>query len=303
MIKEAIGTGATLDEAREAAVAELAAGEQDNVQFEVISMPEKKKLGLFGGKLAQVRAFVELPDPKPAKDGHRKENPKKAKPHAEPKEERRSAPAPKDAPDFPEEPVGVPAEQLNPNSRAARAVNYLKGVLKELGCGELSFTVDADEDGARIMLSGDESGMIIGRRGETLDALQYLASLASSKKGNGYYRVVLNIGNYRQKREGTLAGVARKTAAQVLRTGRRRTLEPMNPYERRIIHTTVQTIDGVTSESIGEGGSRRVVISPEGGERPRAPRGDRRGYTPAPTSDKTEKTVDHADAPLYGRIH
>lgn len=309
MIKEAIGTGATIDEAREAALLELGAGEHEDVQFEVISLPEKKKLGLFGGKLAQVRAYVELPDPKPAKKAD-KPREKKTEPKNEAKKQAPKPATPAEELPAEEEPVGVPFEQLDQNSQAARAVKYLNTVLAGLGCEGLTYTVAEIEDGAKVTIAGDESGVVIGHRGETLDALQYLCSLAASEKGKGYYRVVLNIGNYRQKRESTLAGVAKKTAAQVLRTGRSRTLEPMNPYERRIIHTTIQTIEGVTSASIGGGSARRVVVSPEGGERPREDRGHGRGghgrgeRRPAyvPTSEKAEKTVDQAEAPLFGRI-
>lgn len=307
MIKEAIGTGNTIDEAKEAALIELNAGENDDVQFEVISFPKKKTFGLFGGALAQVKAFVEVPDKKPAKrsaptrsnDGKRREErrPAKGKPV---KAEAAAAAEPVEAP------KGVPAEQLEPDSCAARAVAYLKSVLTGLGCGELSFTVAELEDGAEITVNGDDYGIIIGRRGETLDALQYLASLASNKKGNGYYRVVLNVGNYREKRERTLESVAKKTAAQVLRTGRSRSLEPMNPYERRIIHTTVQGIDGVVSSSVGGGSARRVVISPKNGDRrgERAGFSDRRSSAPArKPAEAAEKKVDSAAAPLYGRIN
>ena len=103
-------------------------------------------------------------------------------------------------------------------------------------------------------------GAVIGHRGETLDALQYLAGLAANNTSG------LNFGNYREKREQALNGLAAKVCEQVLRTGRSRALEPMNPYERRIIHTAVQGIDGVISESVGEGSSRRVVIAAEGTE-------------------------------------
>ena len=340
MIKEAIGTGNTIDEAKEAALTELNAGETEDVQFEVISFPKKKTLGLFGGALAQVRAYVEVPDKKPARrnapaarpEGKRRdaaadnrsgEKSERTREKRAP-EARKSAARPSGAAANTEsasiseipskteiavKPAGIPAEDLNPDSCAARAVAYLKTVLSGLGCEDLTFTVAELEDGAEITVNGDDYGVIIGRRGETLDALQYLASLASNKKGSGYYRVVLNVGNYREKREHTLEGVAKKTAAQVLRTGRSRSLEPMNPYERRIIHTTVQKIDGVVSSSVGGGSARRVVISPEGGEGrfDRAPKyGDRRtasSSTAASAAESAEKKVDSASAPLYGRIN
>ena len=297
MIKEAIGSGNTIDEAKEAALLELCAADTDDIQFEIISFPKKKTLGLFGGSLAQVRAYVELPDPKPAKkpanNNNNKNNNKKDNKKNAPKPEKKAPKAPKeDANEVVAE--GVPASELAADSPAAKAVAYLEKVLAGLGSEGLTFTVAETDDGAKISISGDDTGVIIGHRGETLDALQYLASLAATKKGSGYYRVVLNIGNYRQKREKTLEGVAKKTAAQVLKTGRSRSLEPMNPYERRIIHTTVQTIEGVTSNSIGGGSARRVVISLDG---------ERKVNTKPAAPAKTDKTVDSASTPLYGRIN
>lgn len=295
MIKEAIGSGSTIDEAKEAALLELCAADTDDIQFEIISFPKKKTLGLFGGSLAQVRAYVELPDPKPAKNkpnnNHKKEGKKDNKKNA-PKPEKKAVKAPREEAEMVAE--GVPARELAADSAAAKAVAYLEKVLAGLGCEGLTFTVAETDDGAKISISGDDTGVIIGHRGETLDALQYLASLAATKKGSGYYRVVLNIGNYRQKREKTLEGVAKKTAAHVLKTGKSRSLEPMNPYERRIIHTTVQTIEGVTSNSIGGGSARRVVISLDGERKVNA-----KPAAPA----KTDKTVDSASTPLYGRIN
>ena len=295
MIKEAIGSGSTIDEAKEAALLELCAADTDDIQFEIISFPKKKTLGLFGGSLAQVRAYVELPDPKPAKNkpnnNHKKDNKKDNKKNA-PKPEKKAVKAPREEAEMVAE--GVPASELAADSAAAKAVAYLEKVLAGLGCEGLTFTVAETDDGAKISISGDDTGVIIGHRGETLDALQYLASLAATKKGSGYYRVVLNIGNYRQKREKTLEGVAKKTAAHVLKTGKSRSLEPMNPYERRIIHTTVQTIEGVTSNSIGGGSARRVVISLDG---------ERKVNTKPAAPAKTDKTVDSASTPLYGRIN
>ena len=299
MIKEAIGSGNTIDEAKEAALLELCAAETDDIQFDIISFPKKKTLGLFGGSLAQVRAYIELPDPKPTKV-------KANNPHKKDNKKNTPVPAKKVAKPVKEEVVeaaneGVPASELSADSPAAKAVAYLEKVLSGLGCDGLTFTVAETDDGAKITISGDDTGVIIGHRGETLDALQYLASLAATKKGSGYYRVVLNIGNYRQKREKTLEGVAKKTAAYVLKTGKSRSLEPMNPYERRIIHTTVQTIEGVTSNSIGGGSARRVVISLDG-ER-KAATGNKNNKSSAPVSSKTDKTVDSASTPLYGRIN
>ncbi|MBQ5815825.1 MAG: KH domain-containing protein, partial [Oscillospiraceae bacterium] len=168
----------------------------------------------------------------------------------------------------------------------------------------------ATVDGAiYLQLEGDKLGACIGRRGETLDALQYLTSLAANT-GNGYQKVTLNIGNYREKREQTLTALAKKVSAQVIATGRSRALEPMNPYERRIIHTAVQEIEGVVSNSIGEGASRRVVIAtPDGDKNPRTRenRGRRSGGSRKPsatvaTAPTREPKKDSGDTPLYGRI-
>lgn len=304
MIKEAIGVGETLEEATERAKAELNASFEDEVQFEVLTYPKKKALGLFGGSPAKVRVFIEVPDPKPtkkAKPDRKKERPaKKEKPVA--KVEKNEV---KETEAEPEVPM-VPADQIDAASPAGRAVAYLKNILANLGVGETEITVALLDKGAKIAVSGDDLGIIIGRRGETLDALQYLCSLAANS-GDGFFRVSLDTGNYRQKREQTLKSLARRMSSQVLRTGRSRTLEPMNPYERRIIHTEVQAIDGVESASVGEGMGRRVVISPVGAP-PR--RDDRRGRgrnggrkpAAAPTATPDREPKKDMSLPLYGKI-
>lgn len=262
IIKEAIGTGRTVSEAQENARDQLSVGLDEEVQFEIISDFKKKVLGIFGGSEARVRAYVEGPDPAPKKEKAPKQDKNfKKNDRRDKKEEQKPVKA--------EEPKvevkGVPATEVDPNSQAGRAYKYLSDVLVKLGCENVTATICDVEGGSKIVLEGSDAlGMIIGRRGETLDALQYLASLVANENGGGYYRVVIDIGNYRERRENTLEGLAKRTAGQVLRTGRSRSLEPMNPYERRIIHTAVQNIEGVTSTSIGEGSSRRVVIVPEG---------------------------------------
>ena len=159
-----------------------------------------------------------------------------------------------------QEAAAVDAGEIAPDSRAGQAVKYISTVLEKLGCTNIAIKVAEKENGAVLYLSGEGLGVVIGRRGETLDSLQYLTSLAANS-ASGYYKVTLNIGNYRERREQTLTSLARRVSAQVLRTGRNRTLEPMNPYERRIIHTAVQEIEGVTSHSVGEGSGRSGVIS------------------------------------------
>ena len=337
MIKEARGFGNTIDEAKEKAIAELNAAEDEEIQFEVIDTPKKKTLGLFGGRQAQVRVFVEIPDEKPKQ---RKKNPQKPvkteqkpvkteqKPSAEKaqpaeaKPQKSEKPAEKTAPkaeekaapqSFEETESKEAKEKKQPNkkydlsegygelkdadevpadTKAGKAVAYIRTVLSHLGCSEITIKVAEKENAALIELDGEGLGTVIGHRGETLDAIQYLTGLAANN-GGGYYRVAINIGNYREKREEALIALAKRVSAQVLKTGKNRSLEPMNPYERRIIHTTVQGIEGVASNSFGEGAARRVVISLEGSD-PRPPkressrRGGRSNRRPAQKSSQNQ---------------
>lgn len=295
MIKEAIGVGETLEEATEKAKAELNVSFEDEVQFEVLANPKKKTLGLFGGSPAKVRVFVELPDPAPKK----REKPARKKDN---KPAKKAEVAPKKVVETPAADA-IPADKIDANTPAGRAVAYLKTILANLGLEETEISVIPSDNGARIILTGENLGIVIGRRGETLDALQYLVSLAANT-GDGFFRVSLDTGNYREKREQTLKGLAHRMSKQVLRTGRSRTLEPMNPYERRIIHTEVQNIEGVESHSVGEGLGRRVVISQVGGNRRDDRRGGRRNDShkvTAPVADRAPKS-DAADLPLYGKI-
>lgn len=312
MIKEAIGFGNTVEEAKEDAILKLGAREDEDIQIDIVSMPKKKILGVFGGSRAEVRVYVERPDvkkntkkkPANANDKPKAEKSKKdAKPAAEKKAPAKKAEAKRD--DFNVETVD--AASIDPESKTGRAIAYLKEILDKLGCENVEIKAAEKENGALIVLEGEGLGVIIGHRGETLDALQHLVSLAANNTG-GYFKVTLNIGNFREKREQTLISLATRVSAQVVRISRSRTLEPMNPYERRIIHTTVQDIEGVVSKSIGEGSQRRVVISPEGGaDKPRNDnrnRSRRSGSKPSaavvPTVDREPKK--DSDIPLYGKI-
>ncbi len=154
------------------------------------------------------------------------------------------------------------------SSPADAAAKYLKTILNHMGLLSVDITVKEEDSGALLSLSGDDIGYIIGHRGETLDALQYLTGLVANHIDNTYYRITLDIGNYREKRKDTLEILGKKIAAKVVKTGRNTSLEPMNPYERRIIHTAVQTVAGAKSWSEGEDLARHVVIGPEAGERP-----------------------------------
>lgn len=275
MIKEAFGKGATTEAAIEDAILNLAAPSGADVKTEITKMPEKKFLGLFGGSVAEARAYYE------------------------------------------ESPI-------------AKACDYLKKVIAEMGISDVE--IEQQEDNGTYVLDikcGDQYGALIGRRGETLDSLQYLTSLVANRGAEEYVRISLNVGTYREKRENTLRSLARKNAQQILKYGRNIVLEPMNPYERRIIHTTIQEIDGVESHSVGNDNERRVVITLADGVKPTHPdsgynrrggynrgRGGRGNYnrnggnrsryndrrnteTVSVPSRPPKKDI---DAPLYGKI-
>ena len=161
-----------------------------------------------------------------------------------------------------------PARPFEPVSDT-RAEAFLQEIFSIL---ELPVQMSASSDGTvlRISLSGDNMGLLIGRRGETLDALQYLTSLVAGHADDRFSKVSLDIENYRAKREEVLVSLAHKVADKVLRSQKSVTLEPMNPYERRIIHSALQEVEGVETGSIGHEPSRRVVVSPAGSGGPRS---------------------------------
>ena len=151
---------------------------------------------------------------------------------------------------------------LKGGTAAIAAEQYLRNVLDAMGVTDYTVEVTEQDNHCTIHLDGENLGFIIGRRGDTLDALQYLTSLVANRADSAYYRVTLDIGNYREKREQALVSLARRLGGQTARTGRRHSLEPMNPYERRIIHTTVQEMEGVVSWSVGSDDRRHVIIGP-----------------------------------------
>lgn len=173
-------------------------------------------------------------------------------------------------------------------SKAQIASDYIKSILSCMEI-EAQISVTENEDGAVIDISGDTTGAVIGRRGETLDALQYLASMTANRNDKEYYRITLDSCGYREKRKAILEELARKIAKTVLRTGRTSTLEPMNPYERRIIHSTISEIEGVTSKSIGEEPYRKVVISAVNG-RPDRRQGRKDNYRDRQDGKRRERT-------------
>ena len=256
MIKEAIATAATRDEAIQKAKLALNAPIDADVKFEIIQDAQKAFLGIFGGKEAKVRAYYEAPD---------EAAPAKA---AAPK----AAPAPKAAK------AEAKKSEINPEDDAAIR-NYLTTIIKGMGIEDITLTSHEEEEETVYELITNEShGALIGRHGETLDAVQYLVRLFANKNTQGKKKVSLNVGDYREKRSESLKEFAARSASQVLKYGRSVKLDPMNPYERRIIHTAIQGIEGVTSHSVGYDSERRVIISLEEGVQPTHADKRRGGY-------------------------
>lgn len=198
---------------------------------------------------------------------------------------------------------------------ADTAAQFVKDVLNAMDITSVEVKVTEEEQGAVIDLEGDEVGTIIGRRGETLDALQYLTGLVANHVDNSYYKITINTGDYREKREKTLEILGRKLAFKAIKTGMKTSLEPMNPYERRVIHTAVQKVNGATSWSEGENLQRHVVIGPDKNYSPkndryrsRDSRGSRGrggyGSKPKYNAEKTDRApINEGEGMgLYGRI-
>ena len=199
-------------------------------------------------------------------------------PAAKPQKKQEAKPAQKAAQPKPA-PEKVEPERteitLDNKPGAAKAAEYLVKVIKGMGVQSVDIKAYLLEEN-EILLEldcADDYGIVIGRRGETLDSIQYLARLVAGKNKteNEYSRISVNVGNYREKRRAALCSLAKKNAQKVLKYGRNFTFEPMNPYERRIIHTAIQEVEGVTSYSVGSDLSRRVVISLEEGVKPTHP--------------------------------
>ena len=303
MIRTQEATGKTVDEARINACALLGVEKDDiNVSYEVLEMPQKT--GFLGLKLtpAKVRVSVELPDEPVAAPAAPAAAPapvveEKAAP-AEPVVEETAPEAPAaEAPAAPAEEAAPVEEQAAPaegeevevpicieeNAKVQAAVDYLKDVIEKMGVQDVSFSAVQKGEATIIRLNGEKMGALIGRRGETMESLSYLASLVANRLEGDYIKLGLDVAGYRDKRESDLTALAQRIGAKVRRTGRSFAMEPMNPYERRIIHSAIGKMEGVRSESKGEGRDRRVVIystdpnavAESANARPRGPRGGR----------------------------
>ncbi|MDR0903961.1 MAG: protein jag [Ruminococcus sp.] len=176
--------------------------------------------------------------------------------------------------------------EYTPKTKGQIAAAYVKTILSKMGIDN-ELELREEKENAFIDVIGEVSGTVIGRRGETLDAIQYLASMSANRGTRDYFRVTLNCNGYREKREEILKSLATRLSHTVIKSGGSTTLEPMNPYERRIIHATVSEISGVTSKSIGDEPFRRVVISSTGSPKRRTSPDKTDGQFPRVTGPKT----------------
>ena len=275
MIKEIIATGKDIVEAKENARAALGAGPLDDVNFEVLHAGSKGIFGIIGVKPAQVRAYMELPD---TEERHRKKSDKPRRENNNNNNQKENRPEKKNKPkaekkananeDKPKSKV-VPEIELKLEPKIVKdgedvSFDFVKTIIADIGLSADAALFSCEDGTRRIIISGDDASTLIGHHGDTLDALQYLANLASARKNiNGERdksRVTIDIEGYRAKREDTLRALARRMAAKALRNRRSVMLEPMSAYERRIIHSEIQNIEGVSTNSIGSDNNRKIVI-------------------------------------------
>lgn len=247
-------TAKTVEEAKELAAKEFGVS-ADEIEFDILEQPRKTLFGGLKGE-ARVNAVYE-----PAA-----EEPKKRVFEDEANDEAPAAGAAEKTEDVSDE-NGDDGEEKLPDDfdiskslKVKAAIEYLTAVLKALGLD--NFTITPEKRGGNVVLDikGEKLGIVIGKRGETLDSLQYLTILASNRTEESFCRISLDCNGYRDKRRETLDALARKTSAKVIKQGRKIALEPMNPYERRIIHSCVAEIEGVSSRSTGSEPYRKVVI-------------------------------------------
>jgi len=280
MEKSIVTTGKTIDLAIENALAQLGLT-RDDVSVQVLSQAKAGFLG-FGAAPAKVQVTYEAPDLKPEapktalssasrstkpkavkkpdapKPEAKPEAPKAEAPKAEPKKAEVKKAEPKREPKAPAQPkVYAPAA---PGSVEEKIEVFLKGLLENMGSQAIPHAWKEDDNTYAVELTGEDLGYLIGRRGDTLDALQHLCNYSIKRGVEGHIRISIDAEAYREKREDSLRRYARKKAQQVLKAHRRTTLEPMNAYERHVIHATLQDMDKITTYSVGTEPNRRVVI-------------------------------------------
>ena len=269
MIKEIVASGKDVIEAKENARLALGAGPLDDVNFEIIHAGSKGIFGIIGVKPAQVRAYIEIPDANGEKRQKKHDKPKKnnkerreARPERRPEQKKENKEAAPATPAVPE--AELKLERREVKDGEDMSFDFVKTLIRDIGLKAEAELYGCEDGTRRIIIAGDDASTLIGHHGDTLDALQYLANLASAKKNiNGERdksRVTIDIEGYRAKREETLRALARRMAAKALRNKRSVMLEPMSAYERRIIHSEVQGIEGVSTNSVGSDNNRKIVI-------------------------------------------
>ncbi len=255
-MKEIITTAKTVDEAIEKAVAELAV-DRDLIEFEILSAPTSGFLGL-GAKPARILARYDVKKPEEAKEEPKKAEPKapKAKPEKKPvvKEEKKEEPK-KPTVNYEEDTDFVPSE-----NGVAFVKEHIDNLFKLM---EMEVTTEVTQKGRIISVNiiGEEAGNIIGKHGDTLDAIQHMLQLAFNKKVKGGEKIRLDTEDYRQKREKTLTGLAKSIANRVIKSRGKYELEPMKAYERRIIHSALQSYPMITTYSVGVEPQRRLIVA------------------------------------------
>lgn len=267
-------TGKTLEEAIENAKKQLGSDTLDGYNFKVLERNKKGFLG-FGNTDAKIFVYPEGWVETPAQDKKEAESAAKPAPAPKPEKEkpaerrtndapkaknnaktvRPAAPAAKAAPAV----KTAPAAKTAPENENDPSLIFVRRLLADLEINA-GAEMEMTDDGKRINIEGEGAGLLIGHHGDTLDAFQYLTNLAGAHKGGKGTRITVDIENYRAKREETLRALARRMAAKALRTKRSVMLEPMTPYERRIIHSEIQGIDGVSTNSIGSENNRKIVV-------------------------------------------
>ncbi|MBQ3543169.1 MAG: protein jag [Oscillospiraceae bacterium] len=275
MEKTIVATGKTIDLAIEAALTQLGL-DRDSVSVEVLSQAKSGFLGL-GAQPAKIQVTYEAPDPAPkvALSSASRSKPKAEKkpeaPKAEPKPEAPKVEKKAEAPRKEREPKPekkVEAHKADPKTYAPaepgsveeKIEQFLKGLLAHMNSDAVPHAWKGEGNNYYVEFTGEDLGYLIGRRGDTLDALQHLCNYTINRGVEGRIRINVDAEEYRRKREDSLSRYARKKAQQVLKNRRRTTLEPMNAYERHVIHSALQEMDNITTHSTGTEPNRRVVI-------------------------------------------
>ncbi|MBQ8836164.1 MAG: KH domain-containing protein [Clostridia bacterium] len=269
MVTEIHATGKNVNDAVEALKAKLCVDSLDEIEWKLVHTEKKGFLFGIGAQPAEVVAFVETPDPVEEKKPEVKAEAKKPEVKAAPKTEQKKAPEKKsekktEPKKAPEKKAEKPKKPKTPTTDAEvkAAFSFVETLVKNLELNVTASVTSDEENGSAITIAGDDAGMLIGHHGETLDAVQYLANLAANRAEgkDDHERIVVDVEGYREKREETLRALARRMAAKVQKYGKSVMLEPMNPYERRIIHSEIQQIEGISTNSIGSDENRKVVI-------------------------------------------